>query len=189
MKQKNFFLISFIPAIAYWYLEENYTLQIALIGGLFLSVLEISLEKIFTAHVHSLSKMNFFLILFLGLLSLLAQEGIWFKLQPMFTGVILFLVFMFKKYRGGSFLLEMASSMPNQLPDFILKKLEFHMAIFLGLYGVFMGWVALSLETDRWLFFKTVGFYIAFFIFMILEMIVTRKSIKEHYTKERILPK
>lgn len=61
--QKNFFWASFLPAIAYWYLEENYSLQIALIGGLVLAVLEMTLEWLFTKHIHTLSKFNFFLIL------------------------------------------------------------------------------------------------------------------------------
>lgn len=178
MKQKNFFLISFIPALAYWYLEENYSLQIALIGGLALSVLEITLEKIFTKHVHSLSKMNFFLILFLGILSLIANEGIWFKLQPMFTGIVLAIVFWIKKFNGGSFLWEMSELMGNRPPEFVIKDMEFHLSFFLGAYGLFMGWVALTLTTDQWLFYKTAGFYIAFLIFMAIEMFFTRRKLK-----------
>lgn len=185
MKHKNFFLISFIPAIAYWYLEENYNLQIALIGGLALAVLEIIFEKIFTKHIHSLSKMNFFLILFLGILSLIAKEGIWFKLQPTFTGIVLAAVFWIKKYRGGSFLWEMSELMPQRPPEFVIKDMEFHLSFFLLFYGFFMGWVALKLSTDQWLFYKTAGFYIAFFIFMILQMVFTRTKIKKLIQKNK----
>ncbi len=104
---KHFFLISFLPALAYWYLEENYSLEVALTGGILLSVIEMLLEKIFTKHIHTLSKFNFALILGLGSLSLLASEGIWFKLQPFFTGVVMGGYLLFRNLRGKSLITEM----------------------------------------------------------------------------------
>ncbi len=86
---KPFFFLSFLPAIAYWYLESNYDLQTALIGGLVLATVEILLEKIFTKHVHAISKFNFYLVVVLGGIAFIGQEGIWFKLQPFFTGVLM----------------------------------------------------------------------------------------------------
>jgi intracellular septation protein len=65
-KNKNLFLISFLPAVAYWYLESNYDLKTALIGGIILGVAEILFEKFFIGHVHTISKFNFYLILLLG---------------------------------------------------------------------------------------------------------------------------
>ena len=100
LSQKNFFLISFLPAIAYWYLEENYPIRIAIAGGLALSILELTLEYIFTKHLHSLSKFNFGLILFLGGLSLLGDEGIWFKLQPAITGIVIAIFLLVKRKLG-----------------------------------------------------------------------------------------
>ena len=102
---KSFFLISFLPAIAYWYLDEYYPVRIAITGGLALAILEISAEKIFIKHVHTISKANFFLILFLGGLSLLGDEGVWFRLQPAITGVGIS-SFMFYRLKIGKGLLE-----------------------------------------------------------------------------------
>ena len=82
-----YFLLSFIPAVAYWLLETYTTLEIALIGGIVLGIIEMILEKYFTGYVHTLSKVNISLIVILGVISLLAKEGVWFRLQPTFTGV------------------------------------------------------------------------------------------------------
>ena len=84
-KTPPYFLMSFIPAVAYWILESNFSLEIALIGGIILGVLEMIVEKKFSGHVHTLSKVNLSLIVVLGVISLIAKEGVWFKLQPTFT--------------------------------------------------------------------------------------------------------
>ena len=170
MNENRFFLISFLPAIAYWYLETYYTLKIALIGGLILAIIEISLEKILTKKVHKISLFNFWLILILGGISLLGEEGIWFKLQPFFTGVLMGTYFLWSTSTGKSLMAEM---MPMQndkkhaLPEFVFIKLERDLGIFMICYGIFMAYIALKQETKAWLFYKTIGFYISSFVFFV----------------------
>ena len=96
---RSFFLVSFLPAILYWYLEAHYPVRTALIGGLTLSVIELSIEYFWTKEIHALSKFNFILIAVLGGLSLSANEGVWFKLQPFFTGIFMscFMFYQLKK--------------------------------------------------------------------------------------------
>lgn len=176
---KNFFLISFLPAIAYWYLDENYPVKIALTGGLILAVIEILIEKIFTKHVHTISKFNFFLILFLGALSFLGDDGVWFKLQPLFTGIGMSAFMVYRLKRGKGLLFEMMESMPQkknvQLPDFVFQMMEWHMVFFLLGYGIFMAVLALYASTGTWAFFKTIGFYLAFAVYMVIEFILIKR--------------
>lgn len=179
---KNFFLISFLPALAYWYLEENYPIRIAVTGGLILATIEIIVEKYFTNHVHGISKFNFILIAMLGGLSLLGDEGLWFKLQPFFTGVIMGGFLLFKLWRGTGLMQEMMESMMEESrrpPPFVIRTLEMHSSVFFFLYGIFMGYVALYWSTDRWVFFKTAGFYIAFAVFFVLELIYVRIFVRK----------
>ena len=131
--QKHFLLISFLPALVYWYLEENYPLHIALIGGIGLAVIEICFEKIYTKKVHKISLFNFLLILSLGGLSLLGDQGIWFKLQPFFTGVILGGLILILRRRGHSLWGELVDdlSMKRRPPKELLLRLEVHLAYFL----------------------------------------------------------
>lgn len=178
---KNIFLLSFLPAIAYWYLEANYPLHIALVGGMGLAVLELLLEWVFTKHLHTLSKFNFFLLIFLGALSLLGDEGIWFKLQPAFSGLGMAAFLLFRQWKGEGLLVEMSQMMDEnkRAPKELMILLEKHMTIFLGLYGLWMGIVAIYFSSDYWIFFKTAGFYLIFAVFFIFELIYMRIKVRE----------
>lgn len=172
-------MISFLPALAYWYLEENYPLRIAILGGLFLALLEITIEKLVIKKVHTISIFNFLLIIFLGFLSLLGDEGIWFKLQPFFTGVGIGIFLLIQVKRGRGILSELMQHNNKNVPEFLGPMLEKHLAILFLSYGFFMAYVALYLSTDKWVFFKTLGFYAAFALFLIGEIVYIRFKIKK----------
>ena len=168
-----YFLLSFIPAAAYWILELYFTLEIALMGGMIIGVIEMAFEKKISGHVHTLSKLNVALILILGGVALVAQEGIWFKLQPTFTGVAVASFLAFQKWRNKSIMHQMLIDMrqPVPLPMELYKLIEWHLAVFLLGFAVFMGYVAVYQSTSRWIFWKTAGFYIVFGAFLFGEMI------------------
>jgi len=137
------------------------------------------IEKKMSGHVHTISKLNLFLIVFLGAISLYAKEGIWFKLQPTLTGYVMGSYLLFEKFKKRSLLYTMLIEM-NQtppLPKEFYERLEGHLAIFLFFYSSWMIFVTLKLTTAQWLFWKTGGFYLSFFVFFILE-IVTLKLFK-----------
>lgn len=171
-----YFLLSFIPAVAYWLLETYFTLEIALIGGILLGILEMALEKWYTGHVHTLSKLNIALVVVLGGISLIAQEGVWFKLQPTMTGIAVASFFIYKKSQGHSLMLEMLADFKQKppLPPEVYKQLEWHMCLFLIGFAGFMAYVAMYESTSNWIFWKTGGFYAAFGAFMIIEMFFLR---------------
>jgi intracellular septation protein A len=64
------------------------------------------------------------------------------------------------------------------LPPAVLSLMENHMAYFFCSYGLLMGYLAIFSDTSHWLFFKTAGFYIAFIIFFVIELLFIRKKIK-----------
>lgn len=175
-----YFLLSFIPAVGYWILETYSTLEIALIGGIALGIVEMIVEKSFTGHVHTLSKLNVALVVFLGAVSLLAREGIWFKLQPTFTGLAMAGFLLYQKYRGRSLMFSMLKEMKQKtpLPEDVYKKVEWHLCIFLLLFAAFMAQVAVYESTSRWLFWKTGGFYIVFGGFAVGEVFYLRRYLR-----------
>lgn len=177
---KPYFLLSFIPAVAYWVLESYTTLEIALIGGILLGVVEMVLEKRFTGHVHTLSKVNISLIIVLGVISLIAKEGVWFRLQPTFTGIGIAGFLLFKKIQGHSLMFDMVKDMGQvpPLPEQTYKILEWHMTVFILGFAAFMAKVAVYETTATWLFWKTGGFYIAFGAFMLLEILYLKIFVK-----------
>lgn len=182
---KIFGLMSFLPAIAYWWLEENYPLRVALGVGLGLAVIEILIERIWLGHVHTISKFNFAIIMILGGLSLLGDDGLWFKLQPCFTGVLVAAFLFWQRARGKSILFEMQQSLGQKgvMPLEITVELEKHMAIFMLGYGLMMAPIAFRASTDTWLFFKTIGFYISSGLFFIFEVFYVRRFITAKNTK------
>jgi intracellular septation protein len=175
-QRKPYFLLSFLPALAYWLLETYTTLEIALLGGIALGIIEMLLEKYFSGHVHTLSKVNLALILVLGGIALIAKEGVWFRLQPTFTGVGISGFLVFQKIKGRSLMLDMLKDMGQipPLPDSFYKLIEWHLSLFLIVFSIFMAKVAIYDSTAKWLFWKTGGFYIAFAGFMIIEILYLR---------------
>ena len=171
--------LSFLPALAYWWLEETQPLEIALSVGLGLAVLEVSIEK-FLNHVHSLSKLNFGIILVLGTLALVAKEGILFKLQPTFTGFICGFYLVFNQFRGRVFLVESMKEMGKSwpFPEEWIKDFERHLIGFMFLYGSFMAYWSFFGTTAQWAFWKTVGQYISFGLFMVAEFWWLRRRVK-----------
>jgi intracellular septation protein len=176
-----YFLMSFIPAVAYWLLETYTTLEIALIGGIFLGIIEMIAEKKFTGHVHTLSKLNVALVVGLGIISLIAREGIWFKLQPTLTGLSLAGFLFYKKLQGHSLMLDMLTDMKQKapLPPEAYKTMEWHMCLFLIVFSGWMAHVAIKENTASWIFWKTAGFYIAFGGFMLLEVLYLRLTMRK----------
>lgn len=181
-KKGNIFLISFLPAMAYWYLEAYYPIKIALMGGILLSVLEVSFEKIYYGHVHQISKLNFFLIIFLGSLSLFEEDGVWFKMQPTFSmwAMSFYMIYKNKKGRGlfNELMEELSNANQKQLPEHVMKSFEKNIIILFLIYGLFMAVLAIWSPTSYWAFFKTAGFLIIFLIFGIIQMFWMRKDLK-----------
>ena len=184
---KHFFLISFLPAVFYWYLESYYEPKIAAVGGVLLALIEIIFENICMKHVHSISKANFFLIFFLGTLSFFDNQGIWFKLQPGITGIGIGAFLMFKVLTGKGLLFEMMESLsdPRKMPPLeIMTKFETHTALFFVGYGVFMGLVAFYATTGQWTFFKTIGFYLVSIVFLLIELIWLKVAMRRWFLRK-----
>lgn len=182
MEQKThssnaFFLTSFLPAVGYWILDSYFSLTIALMGGIALSLMEIAFEKWRYGHVHALSKFNFFLILILGGISLLGEDGLWFKLQPALSLYAVSAFMGYKLFTGKGMMVELMQSLPQKrpLPEVILLRMEKHLVWFFVLYGLVMTATALWFETSVWIFFKTVGLYIAMALFSLIEFFLNKK--------------
>ncbi|MBP9673499.1 MAG: septation protein IspZ [Bacteriovoracaceae bacterium] len=175
-KSKPFFLLSFLPAVAYWYLETHFSVSVAVIGGSCLATLELILEKIFSGRCHAISKLNFLLVVILGGFSLLSQDGIWFKLQPALAAFFMSFYWSFKLfYKKEGLLLEMMKESGRSVsnPQGIMR-LEKDMVIFFIFYAFLMTGLALWGQTSVWVFFKTIGLYIGFAIFIIGEVLFMR---------------
>lgn len=66
------------------------------------------------------------------------------------------------------------------MPEFIMEKIEYHLAFFLLINGIFMGYLAIYETTSTWAFFKSIGFYLVFLVFLVAEIFVIRKLFKKY---------
>ena len=116
------------------------------------------------------------IVVALGGIALIAREGLWFKLQPTFTGVAVAGFLLFKKVKDESLMLEMLQDMkqPVPLPPEAYKTMEWHLTLFLLGFAAWMAYVAVNETTAVWLFWKTGGFYVVFGSFAVLEFIFLR---------------
>jgi intracellular septation protein len=176
----SFYWLSFLPALAYWWMEEHYPLRIALAAGIGLAVLEVTAEKIFVGKVHTLSRLNFGLLALLGGLALWADEGVWFKLQPTFTGVVCGGWLIWTLARGRSLLGETMHEMGQPWPwsEHWLRQFEWHICAFILVYAAYMAYWALWGTTSQWAFWKTGGQYLCFAVFMVGEFCWFRFKIR-----------
>lgn len=172
MNQKPVFLLSFLPALAYWGLESFYPPQVALCGGIILAILEITVEKVWFGHIHRFSLLNFFLIVLLGGLGLVAEDGVWFKLQPSLSSLAMMVVLGVYRFKNRSLMFEIITDLKQKtpLPEKFYVQFEKHLLLFFLFHALLMTFVALRLETGVWLFWKTAGFYIIMITFVIFEV-------------------
>lgn len=179
-KTSFIFLTSFLPALAYWFLEQYYPVKVAVAGGLILGLVEMILEKIFSKKIHTLSKFNFSLLLLLGGLAFVENEGVWFKLSPGLTSLALGVVLLVQNLRGQGMLRAMMEEMGRPLPPLELwHPLETRIALFFLAYAFLMIALALWGESGHWLFFKTVGLYLLFAVYFLGEMVNARLKAKK----------
>lgn len=185
----NIFITSFLPAIAYWYLEAHYPLKVAVIGGILLSFLEVSWEWFWNRKLHNISKINFLLMVVLGALSLFEENGAWFKLSPaigllvmgIMLGINLLLnnkSFLWKTMQEMSQRQNKVLPLPPELLEQVFLKLEKHLFWFLITNSFLLAGIAWFAPTNYWVFYKTIGLYIGFFIFLLVELFIMRISLK-----------
>ncbi|MBY0517640.1 MAG: septation protein IspZ [Bacteriovoracaceae bacterium] len=173
--------LSFLPALAYWWLEETQPLEIALGVGMGLALLEIVIEKIYSGKIHTLTRLNFGIIIMLGFVSVFAKEGVWFKLQPTITGYVCATWLTLNQVKGNTMILEAMEEMgrPWPFPKEWIRDFEKHIIGFCYGYGTFMAYWAIWGTTSQWAFWKTGGQYMTFGVFMTLEFIWLRRKMKK----------
>lgn len=91
----------------------------------------------------------------------------------------------FKAWRGQGILYEMMAMMNQNsavmIPQKLWDPLERRLGFFMVVYGVFMGILAIWFSTNLWTFFKTLGFYLSFGLYMMAEMFFLRTQLKKHF--------
>jgi len=72
-------------------------------------------------------------------------------------------------------------------PMWVMETMEFQSGLFFFFYGIGMFFIAIYAPTSTWLFFKTLGFYLCFFVFMIGEIFYLRHLMKKHIKRMEMM--
>ncbi len=173
----SFFFGGLLPVIAFSLIEDSYGPVWGTIAGMAFGVGEIIFEKIRYKKVSAITWIGNLMILILGAISIVSQNGIWFKLQPAlfeaFFSALLWGSLIMKK----PLLIAMAEKQGTQIPDQakpLMKGMTFRLGLFFAIHAVIATWAAYSWTTAQWAWLKGAGLMITFAIYLGLEYLMIR---------------
>ncbi len=204
-KQKaflSFFFGGLLPVIAFTVIEEKYGTWWGLIAGLVFGGGEIIFELIKYKKVAKATLIGNGLLFAMGGVSLISEDGIWFKLQPAIMeggmAVVLWgsvwlnkplLTVMAQSQNLGQNLGQNPGTNPKlsqnppqniQLPPIMLNSLTaitFRLGVFFAMHAALATWAALTWSTSAWAWLKGAGVTISMIFYMVGEMFWMRKKI------------
>lgn len=178
----SLFFGGLLPVIAFTVIEEKWGTMAGLIAGITFGLGEIIYELIKHKKVSLITWIGNGLLLFLGGISLISEDGIWFKLQPALFeyGFFIFLLggWILKK----PFLLLMMEKQNPNAPDFLKQRMSgftFRLSLFFLAHGLLATWAAFHWSTESWALLKGVGLTVSMIVYMVLEILIARWQIQK----------
>lgn len=166
-----------LPVIAFTVIEEKYGIIAGLVAGMVFGLGEIIYEWVRYKKVNLLTWIGNGLLLLLGGVSLISEDGIWFKLQPALFeyGFFFFLIgsWILKK----PFLLLMLVKQNPTAPDLVKKMMSgftLRLSFFFLAHALLATWAALKWSTESWALLKGVGLTVSMILYMVVEVVFAR---------------
>jgi len=178
---RSLFLGGIIPVVVYTILEEKAGPLWGLVFGMGFGILEILLEAFRYRKVEMVTWIGNGLLVVMGGISLLTQEGIWFKLQPSILEAGMAFLLLGSWILKKPLLVTMAKK--QELPPVLenhLAAITFRLGIFFLLHSVLAAYAAYFWSTRAWAILKGVGLTLSMLLYLGLEIIAIRRI---HYGK------
>jgi intracellular septation protein len=121
------------------------------------------------------------MILILGAISIVSQDGVWFKLQPALFEAFFTLLLWGSLIMKKPLLIAMAEKQGTQIPDAakpLMKGMTFRLGLFFALHSVVATWAAFDWTTAQWAWLKGVGLMLTFAIYLGLELMIIRLQVR-----------
>lgn len=170
-----------LPVVAFTVIEDRFGIIWGVVAGMIFSLGEMAWEWARDRKISSLTLSISLMILVLGGISLWANDGIWFKLQPALTEAAFCLLLLGSLLLGKPFLLAALEKQGRAVPAPVkaaMRGLTFRLAIFFGLHALLATWAALYWSTSAWAFLKGVGFTGSFLLYMGVEILWIRRVVR-----------
>jgi len=185
-KLRSLLLGGLLPVIAFTVIEEVFGTLWGLVAGMVFGVGEILWELKTKGRVEAMTWGGNGMLLVLGAVSLLTQDGIWFKLQPSILEAVMAVVLWGSVLIGKPLMLQMMIKMmgngkeatlkPEALP--ILKPalagMTLRMGLFFGVHAGLAAWAALYWSTAAWVTLKGVGLTLSLLVYGVVESALLR---------------
>jgi intracellular septation protein len=169
-----------LPIVAFTLIDSYGGPLWGTIAGMTFGIGEIIYEKVSLKKVSNITWISNLMILGLGVISILSDDGVWFKLQPAllegFFALFLWASLFFKK----NLLAMMAEKQMPQVPELLekrLKGLTLRLGFFFAGHALLATWAAISWSTLAWAALKGVGFMGSAVIYMLIEVLFLRRSV------------
>ncbi len=178
----SLFFGGILPIIAFTVIEDQYGPVFGTIAGMIFGLGEIIFEKWRYNQVSKMTWIGNALILLLGGISIISQDGIWFKLQPaLFEGAFA-LILWGSLFAKTPLLAVMAQKQGTKIEPAIyplLKGMTFRLGCFFAIHTALATWAAFEWSTTSWALLKGVGLIGSFFLYLGLEIVYLRLTLKK----------
>lgn len=176
----SLFFGGLMPVLAFTFIEESYGPLWGTVAGMIFGAGEILYEKIKHNKVAAITWIGNAMILALGGISIISQDGIWFKLQPaLFEGF--FAIFLWGSWLlKKPFILMMAEKQNPSMPEIVkpfLSAVTLRLGFFFAIHAALATWAALYWTTAQWAWLKGAGLIVSFVIYLLIEMLWARKQV------------
>ncbi|QLY27320.1 septation protein IspZ [Bdellovibrio sp. KM01] len=183
------FFAGLLPVIAFTVIEDQYGTIAGLIAGMVFGVGEICFELYKHKKVQKITWIGNGLLLVLGGVSLISDEGIWFKMQPAIMEAAFAIALWVSWYIKKPLIVVLAEQQGQKLPEFMKTRMSgmtFRMGIFFAAHAVLATWAALHWTSNAWALLKGVGLTVSLIVYMLLEVLYIRRSAMKALTPEQI---
>lgn len=170
-----------LPVVAFTVIEDQFGLVWGVVAGMVFSVGEMAWEWARDRKISGLTLGVSLMILVLGGISLWANDGIWFKLQPALSEAALALLLFGSLALGKSFLLVALEKQGRPIPPPVAEALPgmtLRLGLFFAVHATLATWAAFHWTTSAWAMLKGVGFTGSFLVYMAFEILWIRRRAK-----------
>ena len=171
-----------LPIIAFTVIEESYGIIAGLVAGMVFGVGEIIYEWVTVRKVSMITWTSNGLILGLGGISLIFNEGLWFKLQPAILEFGFFIFLLGSWIMKKPFLQLMIEKQNPDAPDFVkaqLSGMTFRLSFFMLVHALIATWAAFYWSTEAWVMLKGIGLTVSMVVYMVFEILWARFKMKK----------
>jgi isopentenyldiphosphate isomerase/intracellular septation protein A len=188
---KNF-SIGFLPLLVFIIADEFFGLTIGLITAISIGILEITITYIKTKIIERFILFDVGLIIILGLVSLILQNDIFFKVKPGLIGLILMALLGLTAFSDNPIMLKLSQRFMKGI-EFtaqqigLMQKMMRRMFIVFSLHTALVFYAAFFLSKEAWAFVSGGLFYILIGSLMGLEFVKSfwqRHRLKKQYARE-----